>query len=41
MHSENHQPSTKKKYCLMSFEAIDSKFLIVINNYASYNMRVF
>lgn len=35
-HRENHQPSTKKMYRSMSFAALDLKFLIVIDNYASY-----
>lgn len=35
-HRENHQPSTKKMYRSTSFAALDLKFLIVIDNYASY-----
>lgn len=42
MHTpENHQLSTKNKYCSMSFVAINPKFLNLIDNYASYDMRVF
>ncbi len=42
MHTpKNHQPSTKKWYCSMGFVAIDPKISIMIDNYASYNIRVF
>ena len=42
MHNpKNHQLLIKKKYCLISFVVTNSKILIIINNYASYNMRFF
>ena len=42
MHTlKNHQPSTKKRYSAMSFIAINLKILIMIDNYANYDMRVF
>ena len=42
MHTyRNSQPSTKKKYRLMSFAAIDPNFFFMINNYASYEERAF
>ena len=42
MHAlKNHQLLTKKKYCVMSFIAINLKILFMIDNYANYNMQVF
>ncbi len=35
------QPSTKNLYYSMSFVSINLKILILIDNYASYYMRVF
>lgn len=42
MHTlKNHQLLTKKKYCAMSFIAINLNILIMIDNYANYNIQVF
>ena len=40
-HPKNHQLSTKKRYSPMGFVVIDPKISIMIDNYASYNIRVF
>ena len=39
MHApQNNQSPTQNEYRSMRFVAIDSKFLIIINNYFSYNI---
>lgn len=38
---KNHQSSINKKYYSMSYKAINLIILSMINNYTSYNIRVF
>ena len=42
MHTpQNRQPPTKKEYRSMSFAANDPKFLIMIDNFTSYDEQNF